>query len=349
VEPSLPPTARQRTPRHARAKRRHQPWIGAVLVAVAGAAAFGAVFMGTVAGAGTAAMMPKPTFRAIDVTAVVAVTPPAVTPTAVTVAPSDQPDLAPATRACPTPSSAPPDATPRPRISPVPVVTTTPVTRPVVAFLGDSYTTGYNGAGVGRSGWPAIVAASLDLRPLVRAVAGTGFVNPGWTGQPIRTRLSSVIKADPRIVILAGGHNDRRYASSLSARAADAVVDRLDSALPDAILVVIGPIWQDGSPPRSVRALRDHLRTKAAAVGAIFIDPIRGGWFAGAAHRFISADGIHPTAAGHRHVAALVLRVLRADPHFATKPAPPPAVSSPSPVGVPGTTSGSWQLAPCSP
>jgi lysophospholipase L1-like esterase len=193
------------------------------------------------------------------------------------------------------------------------------------------------------------VAASLELRPLVRAVAGTGFVNPGWTGQPIRTRVNSVIKADPRVVILAGGHNDRRYAPSLSARAADAVIDRLDAALPDAILVVIGPIWQDGSPPRNVRALRDHLRTKAAAVGAVFIDPLRGGWFAGTAHRFISRDGIHPTAAGHRHIAGLVLRALQADPRFEARRDSRIVAPTMSPAEVPGATSGPWRLSACSP
>lgn len=348
MDPSLPPTVRHRTRRHAHARRRHRPWIGALLVALACVAAFGAVSMGTVAGAGTAAATSMPTFRAIDLTAAGATPRGSPMPTVITtVAPSDEPTSAPTASACPTPSSVRPVAAAQPQAPPRPV--TTQRTRPVVAFLGDSYTTGYNGAGLGRAGWPAIVAASLELRPLVRAVAGTGFVNPGWTGQPIRTRMSSVIKADPRIVILAGGHNDRRYAPSLSARSADAVIDRLDAALPDAILVVIGPIWQNGSPPRSLRALRDHLRTKAAAVGAIFIDPIRGGWFAGTARRFISPDGIHPTAAGHRHIAALVLRALQADPHFATRPAPPPAAPRSSPVGVPAATSGSWRLSPCSP
>lgn len=348
MEPSLHPTVRHRTPRHAHATGRHRPWIGATLVALAFASAFGAISMDSVAGAGTPATTSMPTLRAVDLTVEVAAPPGGAMPAAaVTVVPSGQSSSAPAASACPTPSSVPSVATSQAQVSPLPV--TTPRTRPVVAFLGDSYTTGYNGAGLGRAGWPSIVAASLKLRPQVRAVAGTGFVNPGWTGQPIRTRLSGVIQADPRIVILAGGHNDRRYAPSLSARAADAVIDRLDSALPDAILVVIGPIWQDGSPPRSVRALRDHLRRKAAAVGAIFIDPLRGGWFAGTAHRFISPDGIHPTAAGHRHIAKLVLGALRADPRFATKPDALPAASGSSPAGVPVAASRSWRLSPCWP
>jgi lysophospholipase L1-like esterase len=185
-------------------------------------------------------------------------------------------------------------------------------TRPVAAFLGDSYTSGYNGAGYGRSGWPAIVSASLGLRPLNRAVPGTGFVNPGWTDQPIRTRVAAVIRADPRIVFLAGGHNDRRFSTAATRAAALAVIDRLHRALPDARLVVIGPIWSGDVAPTSLLRLRDALRRKAAAVGVLFVDPIRGGWLAGEAKRYIGPDGLHPTNAGHRHIASLVLRALRA-------------------------------------
>jgi lysophospholipase L1-like esterase len=202
-------------------------------------------------------------------------------------------------------------------------------TRAVAAFLGDSYTSGYNGAGYGSSGWPAIVSASLGLRPLNRAVPGTGFVNPGWTGQPIRTQVTSVIRADPRVVFLAGGHNDRRFPTAATRAAAVAVIDRLHRALPDARLVVIGPIWSGDIAPGSLLRLRDALRRKAAAVGAIFVDPIRGGWLAGDAKRYIGPDGLHPTNAGHRHIAALVLRALRAAGRPGSARPPAPTVRAP--------------------
>jgi lysophospholipase L1-like esterase len=197
--------------------------------------------------------------------------------------------------------------------------TTSATTRRVAAFLGDSYTSGYVGAGLGAAGWPAIVAKAIGLRPLVRAVPGTGFVNPGWTGQPIRSRLASVIRANPSVVFLAGGHNDRRYATSRSAAAAHDVIVRLRRGLPDALVVIIGPIWANGNPPAHIRALRDVLRKEARSIGAVFIDPLRGGWFAGSWHRLILSDGIHPSNEGHRRIATQVLRALRADEKFAAK------------------------------
>jgi len=184
------------------------------------------------------------------------------------------------------------------------------VPRPVAAFLGDSYTTGWAGAGLGAAGWPSIVAADRGWRVVNRSVAGTGFVNPGWTGQPVRTRVAAIVGANPGIVFVAAGHNDRRYGVRATARAADAVLRRLRRDLPDAVIVVIGPIWQDGSPPASILGIRTALRRSAASIDAIFIDPVGDGWFGGAAHRFILADGIHPSNAGHRRLAARVLTAL---------------------------------------
>jgi lysophospholipase L1-like esterase len=44
----------------------------------------------------------------------------------------------------------------------------------------------------------------------------------------------------------------------------------------------------------------------------LFIDPLGQRWFAGADHRFIGPDGLHPTDAGHRHIAAELLAGLAA-------------------------------------
>lgn len=179
-------------------------------------------------------------------------------------------------------------------------------------FLGDSYTTGWNGAGLGARGWPALVGRARGWKTVDLAVAGTGFINPGWTNQPIGSRVSAVIKQRPDVLFIAGGHNDSRWSASATGKAADAVIDRLHLALPDAVLVIVGPIWQNGSPPTRCLTLRDHLRRKAAAIDAIFIDPLAERWFAGSNHAFIGPDGIHPIDAGHRHMADRILADLAA-------------------------------------
>jgi hypothetical protein len=75
----------------------------------------------------------------------------------------------------------------------------------------------------------------------------------------------------------------------------------------------VGPIWQDGSPPRRCLVLRDRLRARATAIGAVFVDPLAGRWFAGARHALIGSDALHPTDAGHRFMAGRILAALAAD------------------------------------
>jgi lysophospholipase L1-like esterase len=177
-------------------------------------------------------------------------------------------------------------------------------------FLGDSYTTGWNGAGLGSRGWPRIVSRARGWQTVNLAVAGTGFINPGWTNQPVGSRVTEAIRQKPDVVFIAAGHNDSRWSVTATAGAADKVIARLQKALPNALLVIVAPIWPSGSPPTRCLALRDHLRRTAASVGAVFIDPLGERWFAGSNERFIGPDGIHPTDAGHRHIAALVLADL---------------------------------------
>jgi lysophospholipase L1-like esterase len=248
------------------------------------------------------------------------------------------PDACPAPTAVPVPSRGT-EAHPGALASLAPVKA--PIARRLAVFLGDSYTSGYLGIGKGPDGWPAIVSGSTGWRMVNLAEPGIGFVNPGWTA-PVRAQVAEAIRLKPDLVVLAAGHNDEHYGTDRTARAADIVLDELGDGLPGAILVVIGPIWYDGSPVPTIVALRDHLRARAAASGALFIDPIARRWFAGSNHQLIGTDGVHPTSAGHRHIARLVLAALAADPRFA----PPPdqtATATPVPTdasgGLPGRVS----------
>jgi lysophospholipase L1-like esterase len=177
-------------------------------------------------------------------------------------------------------------------------------------FLGDSYTSGWNGAGIGARGWPALVGVDRGWKVVNLAVPGTGFLNPGWTDQTIGSRVAAAIAQKPQVVFVAGGHNDSRWEPATTSTAAIRAIDRLHAALPDAVIVIVAPIWQDGSPPTRCLVLRDALRRKAAAIGAVFIDPLGERWFGSASHRFISADGLHPTNAGHAWLAKRILADL---------------------------------------
>jgi lysophospholipase L1-like esterase len=176
--------------------------------------------------------------------------------------------------------------------------------------LGDSYTSGWNGAGIGSRGWPAVVGANRSWKIVNLSVPGTGFMNPGWTNQTIGSRVDATVRQKPQVVLVAGGHNDSRWSAAATSRAAVRTIARLHAALPNAAIVVIGPIWQNGSPPARCLILRDALRREAASIGALFIDPLAEHWFAGASHRYVGRDGLHPTNAGHAWLASRILADL---------------------------------------
>ncbi len=179
-------------------------------------------------------------------------------------------------------------------------------------FLGDSYTSGWNGAGLGPRSWPALVGVARGWKVVNLAVPGTGFMNPGWTNQPIASRVDAAVRQRPDIVFIVGGHNDSRWSTSTTIQAADRVIERLRAALPHAVIVIVGPIWPNASPPTRCIMLRAGLRTEGTAIAhTIFIDPLAERWFAGASHRYIGPDGLHPTNSGHAFIAQRVLADLR--------------------------------------
>lgn len=200
--------------------------------------------------------------------------------------------------------------------SPSPSPSITAQHQPVAVFLGDSYTSGWKGVGRGANSWAAIVTNTLGGRMVNLAVPGAGFVRGGiyggTEGDRVGRKLSAAIAAAPDIVFLAAGYNDASYPRSRVLAAARDVVLRLRAALPTARIVVIGPWWPgpDATPPATLLALRDQLRTDAVRIGALFIDPYAEGWFSGANQQLIGADQTHPTTLGYRTIAQRVLLAM---------------------------------------
>lgn len=174
---------------------------------------------------------------------------------------------------------------------------------PVVAFLGDSYTGGSDMGGNGAAGWPAILAAKRGWDRRMFAVGGSGYINPGL-GKPYADRVAAVIAAHPAMIFIEGSRNDIDYSPADVRAAADAVLRRLQRALPQARLIIIGPIMGAGTTPRRIVALSAAIREVALAYGAQWLDPAD--WFTGSYANLIGADGIHPTDQGHARMAQLI-------------------------------------------
>ena len=97
-------------------------------------------------------------------------------------------------------------------------------------------------------------------------------------------------------------------------------MDWLVAERPDATILVIGPPWRNDRIPNNLFRIRDELRTVALETGANFIDPLAEGWFSGESSSLIGEDELHPTDAGHRHLAALI--TPRVEQLLASRPTP---------------------------
>ncbi|WP_433802230.1 SGNH/GDSL hydrolase family protein [Actinomycetospora sp. CA-084318] len=181
-----------------------------------------------------------------------------------------------------------------------------------VAVIGDSFTTGTAQGGTGAANWVSLLAASRDWAVTSTAIGGTGYVAaPPGTAPYEPAQLDAALAAGPRLVVVEGSRNDASSPPDRVGAAATALYRDLRARAPQARLVVIGPIWSDGTQPAPVRAIRDAVRDAATAAGATWIDPVADGWFARPAG-LIGADGIHPTDAGHRLMAERVDAALTA-------------------------------------
>lgn len=189
---------------------------------------------------------------------------------------------------------------------------------PLVMFLGDSYTVGRLGQ-VPEHSYAAETARLLDWQVIIGGFRGTGFVSRGHVGKNFAGLFEEQLgwRPAPDMLIISGGHNDRRYTPDLVAGAARRLITRVRQRWPKSKLLIIGPMW-GGDPVSSVTAVRDALAAVADQAGVPFVDPLGEQWITGNRRRgtgnapgYILSDGIHPTPDGARHIAERLTADLR--------------------------------------
>lgn len=192
--------------------------------------------------------------------------------------------------------------------------------------LGDSITAGQNGGG-GSAGflridsWANTAAQLLGWRDVRNAaIAGTGYAtaagDTAFTG-----RLADLATQGARYVVF-GGYNDRAVVGTTLPAAIDTVFAQIKAQNP-AEFIVIGchapnaAAWSD-TASQQVSAL---LSAKAAAAGALFVDPMTLRPFTGSGNvstpngsgnsdLFIQSDNIHPTRAGSQYLGRVLAEAI---------------------------------------
>jgi acyl-CoA thioesterase-1 len=177
---------------------------------------------------------------------------------------------------------------------------------PVVLFLGTSLTAGQ---GVGEDeAFPALIQQKIDS-------AGLGFrvVNAGVSGETSAgglRRLEWLLRQPIAVLVLELGANDGLRGQDVDSLEANlqTIVDRTTAADPGVTIVIAGM----EAPPNMGRDFTARFRAVfpklARANHAALIPFLLAG--VGGVRALNQADGIHPTAEGHRIIAETAWRVL---------------------------------------
>ncbi|MGX5714857.1 SGNH/GDSL hydrolase family protein [Arthrobacter sp. MAHUQ-56] len=191
-----------------------------------------------------------------------------------------------------------------------------PTPRPVIAFIGDSYTQGV-GASAKGTRWAEQVAASLGMYAENLGRGGTGYVTvAGKNGCGLDVcpnylqMVPQVIKIKPTTVVVAGGQNDFQAFAKDSASVTAAVENTftdLRAALPNTKIVAVGPStpW---TVDASVVAFDLAVQRAARKVDATYVSLIEPNVIT---KDVILKDGAHVNDVGHKALAERVLTAFR--------------------------------------
>lgn len=199
--------------------------------------------------------------------------------------------------------------------------------RPVVLFLGTSLTAGYGLAS--DQAFPLLVQHAIDSAGLRYRVVNAGV--SGETSAGGLRRIEWLLREPVDVLVLELGANDglRGLDVQEMQRNLQEIIDRTRVRHPDARIVIAGM----ESPPNMgslyTSAFRRVFPDLAAANDAVLIPFLLEG--VAGKPELNQSDGIHPTAEGHRRIAAVVWEVLGpllGDRSAARRPAGPGAYQS---------------------
>ena len=148
-------------------------------------------------------------------------------------------------------------------------------------------------------------SATAQVEADVAAEGGAGYGQPGNRGSIFQDLTARAVRRNDALVVFFGSRNDQPVSPTQLPGLVANAFHLAHHIAPGAHVLVIGPPWPSSTPPPAVLAIRDILRTQAAAVGAAFVDPIAEDWFVGRPD-LIGHDGIHPTDAGHAYMAGKI-------------------------------------------
>jgi acyl-CoA thioesterase-1 len=175
--------------------------------------------------------------------------------------------------------------------------------RPVIVALGDSISAGFGVAEA--QSYPAVLEKELARRNLSYRVVNAGISGDTTSGG--LSRLDSVLAQKPELVIVELGGNDglRGLPISTTRSNLEQIVDGLQNA--GIRVVLAGMTLPPNYGPDYIHSFEQVYKDLAKKYKVTLIPFLLEGV---ATTEFMQKDGLHPTAEGHRRIAAMVANTI---------------------------------------
>jgi acyl-CoA thioesterase-1 len=184
-----------------------------------------------------------------------------------------------------------------------------------VVFIGDSYAQG-TGSSVPGNRWVSKLSYNMGWTEHNIARGGTGYLAIPVNSKaacgldycpPYVEMIPEAAQLRPDVVLVSGGRNDAGTSAAVFGDAADNFYVQLRTALPNARIIAVNPLWDATEPPASLAAYGEAVKAAVTAVGGEYLDvkqPLEGhpDW--------IISDGVHPADPGHTAIFLAVKAAL---------------------------------------
>lgn len=189
-----------------------------------------------------------------------------------------------------------------------PAPTATADQRPVTAVaIGDSIAIG-NGVPA-EDAWPLLTARRLGWTLTDLGESAAGFTVKGLNTHTFDDQVSATIRLHPDVIIVAATRNDVFASTPALKSAATAALQRLRTALPDARIIGVGPLWGSQQPPAQIAVISTTVKAVVLGVGGSWVE--LGQPFTGHPELLI-ADQVHPTVEGQHLLADTIAAQIAA-------------------------------------
>ena len=203
------------------------------------------------------------------------------------------------------------DPAPDPAARHSPAATTTSGERPTIVFVGTSLTAGY-GLDPDEA-FPALIQRKIDSAGLSYRVANAGV--SGETSAGGVRRIDWLLRQNPAVLVIETGANDGLRGLTIDSLKANiqTIIDSARALSPPPKIVLVGmralPNYGFAYARRFSRLYRDLAEENDVPLVPFLLEDVAG------EDGMNQADGIHPTAAGHRRMAETVWEVLEKELH----------------------------------